>query len=109
VFGVFHARDSSPEFAAENVGYFTDLIPIELWEFVIDYEKKTSYNASQWSYPNSAFIQANQGCVCLAEKAPRNLKPSKVVLVISSHMLPLQSGHNGRCVATNDIPAEIEF
>jgi hypothetical protein len=57
------------EFALENVGYFTENIPIELSQFVIVYEKKTTYNASQWSYKNSAFIKANQGCVCLAEKA----------------------------------------
>ena len=59
----------SPEFAAENVGYFTSPYAdrAKVGKPVIDYEKKTVSITLPNGVTRTAIYTGDQGCVCLAE------------------------------------------
>ena len=59
----------SPEFAAENVGYFTAPYAdrAKVGKPVIDYEKKTVSITLPNGVTRTAIYTGDQGCVCLAE------------------------------------------
>lgn len=71
----------TPEFAAENVGYFTSPYAdrAKVGKPVINYEKKTVSITLPNGVTRTALYIGDQGCVCLAEGSHSlNFKPVKV-------------------------------
>jgi CubicO group peptidase (beta-lactamase class C family) len=89
-----------PEFAAENVGYFTSPYPerARVGKPVIDYDKKTVSITLPNGVIRTAIYTGDQGCVCLPEgsnslyyqpvKVPRNLPDAATTLWPMGDVLP---------------------
>lgn len=100
----------SPEFAAENVGYFTSPYAdrAKVGKPVIDYEKKTVSITLPNGVTRTAIYTGDQGCVCLAEgKNSLHFEPVKVTRNLpDAATTPWPMGD---VMPASDMPAEINM
>ena len=100
----------TPEFAAENVGYFTSPYSerAKVGKPIIDYEKKSVSITLPSGVTRTAIFTGGQGCVCLQEgsnslhftpvKIPQNLPDASTTLWPMGDVLP-----------TTDTPSNIDM
>jgi CubicO group peptidase (beta-lactamase class C family) len=100
----------SPDFAAENVGYFTSPYSdrTKVGKPVIDYEKKTVSIMLPNGVTRTAIYTGDQGCVCLAEGSNSlNFKPIKVTRNLpNAETTPWPMGD---VLPTNAMPSNLDM
>ncbi|HEX7905314.1 MAG TPA: serine hydrolase [Chitinophagaceae bacterium] len=100
----------TPEFAAENVGYFTAPYPerAKVGKPIIDYEKKSVSIMLPNGVTRTAIYTGDQGCVCLPEgKDSLYFKPVKIsrnITEASTTPWPM-----GDVLPKTDMPANIDI
>lgn len=98
----------SPEFAADNVGYFTAPYAdrAKVGKPLIDYEKKTVSITLPNGITRTAIYTGDQGCICLAEGSNSlNFNPVKVTRNLPNAETTLWP--MGDALPTTDIPSNL--
>lgn len=100
----------SPEFASENVGYFTSPYSerAKVGKPVVDYKKKSVSITLPNGVTRTAIYTGDQGCVCLQEgKTSLNFKPVKVPKNLPDPSIT--SWPMGDVINEKDIPSNIDM
>ena len=100
----------TPEFAAENVGYFTAPYSerAKVGKPIIDYEKKSVSITLPNGITRTAIYTGDQGCVCLPEgKNSLYFKPIKISRTLPDAATTLWP--MGDVLPTTDMPANIDM